>query len=61
MDLFADLAKRDAVNPFVQLLWDRGAVHEDKIVAGIKEVFVDLALNIESPPKSNCAPATGSA
>ena len=27
MDLYADAADRDDVSPFVQLLWDRGAVH----------------------------------
>jgi uncharacterized protein len=43
MDLFADPASRDQVSPFVQLLWDRGAAHEDKIVAGMIEPFVDLS------------------
>jgi predicted RecB family nuclease len=43
MDLFADPASRDQVSPFVQLLWDRGAAHEDKIVAGMTEPFVDLS------------------
>src|SRR6266849_6695704 len=43
MDLFADRASRDHVSPFVQLLWNRGAAHEDKIVAGIAERFVNLS------------------
>jgi predicted RecB family nuclease len=43
MDLFADPAERDAVSPFVQLLWDRGAAHEDKVIAGFSEEFLDLS------------------
>jgi hypothetical protein len=31
MDLFADVAQRDKISPFVQLLWDRGAAHEKKL------------------------------
>ena len=27
MDLFANPSERDAVSPFVQLLWERGAAH----------------------------------
>jgi predicted RecB family nuclease len=45
MDLFADPATRDAVSPFVQLLWERGAAHEKDVVAGIGEPFVDLSMN----------------
>lgn len=44
MDLFADPAERDNVSPFVQLLWERGAVHEEQVVAGIGEPFVDLSM-----------------
>lgn len=43
MDLFADLAQRDRVSPFVQLLWDRGAAHENEVIANIGEPFVDLS------------------
>lgn len=43
MDLFEDPAKRDDVSPFVQLLWDRGAVHEDQIVAGLSVPYLDLS------------------
>lgn len=43
MDLFADPKDRDAVSPFVQLLWERGAAHEKQIVAEILEPFTDLS------------------
>ena len=35
MDLFADPAARDTASPFLQFLWERGAAHEDQVVAGI--------------------------
>jgi len=43
MDLFADPAKRDPVSPFVQLLWERGALYEEEVVAGLAEPFLDLS------------------
>ena len=43
MDLFADQTKRDEASPFVQLLWERGAAHENDVVAGISGTFVDLS------------------
>lgn len=42
MDLFGDPAKRDEVNAFVQLLWEKGALHEKEIIAGLNVPFVDL-------------------
>jgi predicted RecB family nuclease len=44
MDLFADPAERDTASPFVQLLWERGSAHEEQVVAGIGEPFVDLSM-----------------
>lgn len=35
MDLFADPAARDTASPFLQFLSERGAAHEDQVVAGI--------------------------
>lgn len=32
MDLHADAALRDPVNPFVEMLWRRGRMHEDEVV-----------------------------
>lgn len=44
MDLFADPKERDQVSPFVQLLWERGAAHEDEVIAILSETFVDLSV-----------------
>jgi hypothetical protein len=43
MDLFANPSERDAVSPFVQLLWERGAAHEKEVIAGIGDAFLDLS------------------
>ena len=42
MDLFEDAAKRDPVNPFVELLWERGSAVERERMAGLGVEFVDL-------------------
>jgi predicted RecB family nuclease len=36
LDLFGDPLKRDEPNPFVQLLWDHGNIHEAQIVSSMK-------------------------
>jgi hypothetical protein len=41
MDLFSDPAGRDEARPFVKMLWNRGAVHEQTIISGIG--FRDLS------------------
>ena len=43
MDLFAEASRRDPVNPFVQLLWERGNLYEKSVVAGLKTPFLDLS------------------
>ena len=43
MDLFADPGVRDAVSPFVQLLWDRGAAHEECVIGALGQSFLDLS------------------
>lgn len=43
MDLFGNLAERDEINPFVQLLWERGVVHERDTIAGLAIPFLDLS------------------
>ena len=43
MDVFADPADRDDVCPFVQLLWGRGQVHEQAILADLGTPFLDLS------------------
>ena len=44
MDLFGDPAKRDQINPFVQLLWEKGSVHEKEIIAELSVPFLDLSI-----------------
>jgi predicted RecB family nuclease len=43
MDLFSGLAERDPVSPFVQLLWERGAAHEESVIAGLGQPFLNLS------------------
>lgn len=43
MDAAADPAARDAVSPFVQLLWERGVAHEKALMAGLGRPFLDLS------------------
>jgi predicted RecB family nuclease len=43
MDAFEDPARRDAVSPFVQLLWERGTLYERTVIAGLGIPFVDLS------------------
>ena len=43
MDTFADPALRDAVSPFVQLLWDRGRAFEQEVVQGVGVPFLYLS------------------
>lgn len=42
MDLFEDPAKRDPVNAFVELLWERGSTVEQERIASLDLPFVDL-------------------
>jgi predicted RecB family nuclease len=50
MDLLGNPAERDAVSPFVQLLWERGAAHEKAVVGGIGDPYLDLS-SYEGPEK----------
>jgi hypothetical protein len=43
MDLFADPAERDQVSPFIQMLWKKGAAHEQDIMGGTGIPFLDLS------------------
>ena len=42
MDLFEDSSKRDPINPFVQLLWEKGNAFEQEIIEGLKVPFLNL-------------------
>lgn len=44
LDLFGDRAVRDAISPFIRMLWERGAVHEREIAASGEHAFLDLSL-----------------
>lgn len=43
MDLFGDPVDRDPISPFVQLLWDRGAAHENDVIATLAPPPLDLS------------------
>jgi len=43
MDLFGDPVRKDEVNPFVQLLWERGNLYEKEVISGLKIPFLDLS------------------
>ena len=42
MDLFGDRGKRDKVNAFVQLLWEKGTAFEHQVIEGLKQPILDL-------------------
>jgi len=42
MDLFEDFAKRDPINPFVQLLWEKGNAFEQQVIEELQVPFVNL-------------------
>src|SRR4051794_17749051 len=44
MDLFGDPAERDEVSPFVKMLWERGALHEQATISGIDTSILDLSI-----------------
>ena len=41
-DLRADPIDRDEINPFIQLLWERGALHEKETIERLNVPFLDL-------------------
>lgn len=43
MDAFADPALRDAVSPFIQMLWERGSAFEREVIQGLELPFLDLS------------------
>jgi len=42
MDLFEDSSKRDPINPFMQLLWEKGNAFEQEVIEGLQVPFVNL-------------------
>lgn len=43
MDLYGNPAERDEVSPFVQLLWERGVLHEQDTIAQASVTIFDLS------------------
>jgi len=43
LDLYGDSQEKDRVNPFVQLLWERGTLYETEVISGVEETFTDLS------------------
>ena len=43
MDLFADAGERDAANPFVELLWERGTLFEQEVMDSLAIPYLNLA------------------
>ncbi len=53
MDLFEDFTKKDPINPFVQLLWEKGNAFEQEVIEELQVPFVNLRpfSDQESPVK----------
>ena len=43
LDAFGDPSKRDPINPFVRLLWERGTLFERETIAEFDQPFTDLS------------------
>ncbi len=43
MDAHVDPALRDPVNPFVEMLWDRGTIYEAEVIGRVGRPFLDLS------------------
>jgi hypothetical protein len=43
LDAFGDPSERDAISPFVRLLWESSSAFEKEVVAGLKIPFLDLS------------------
>jgi len=44
MDLCGDPADRDEINPLVQMLWEKGSLHETEVINGGHAPFLDLSI-----------------
>jgi len=44
LDQFGDGAKRDPVNPFIKLLWERGSIFERETIKGTASEYLDLSI-----------------
>ena len=44
MDIYGDPADRDEINPFVQMLWERGSIYETEVIDKLGAPFLDLSI-----------------
>ena len=44
LDSTADIGKRDQVNAFVQMLWEKGSQYEREVIEGLEQKFLDLSI-----------------
>ena len=43
LDLYGDTSLRDPVSPFVQMLWERGTLHEEEVIDSTGQTYTDLS------------------
>jgi hypothetical protein len=43
LDAFGNQVDRDAINPFVRLLWERGSLFESETIGKLQVPFLDLS------------------
>jgi uncharacterized protein len=43
MDAHVDPSLRDPVNPFVEMLWERGTIYEAEVIGRVEPAFLDLS------------------
>lgn len=48
LDAFGNAAERDAINPFVRLLWERGSLFERETIAKLQLPFLDLSKAVDA-------------
>jgi predicted RecB family nuclease len=48
LDAFGDPAKRDDINAFLRLLWERGTLFERETIARLKQPFTDLSKALDA-------------
>lgn len=44
MDVFGDPADRDPINPFIEMLWEKGCLYETEVIEGLGAPFLDLSM-----------------
>ena len=61
MDLFGDPGKRDEINAFVRLLWEKGTAYEHEVIAGLTLPVLDCrgtrARRRNAEPSKRCSAA----